>query len=251
MSDCSIEVRSGMEESLLQATTGILIYEGQGHGTMDAFATVHSVALDKQGQPFFLAGRPITRETLLTLSEKLMPDASYDFLPPEILAVGSNWMVWWAEARTRTLFFDTQGDDPIGKCSVKAPLPALVFAVKDDQFFVFALSRNERPIPGSSLFMAPLYNLWTSGKLCQGSARRPDRSGLTAIRQWEDMLFVSAFTHPNQDADKLTCHPKGLTGLWQDIVAGKWKRFPVKLLASANITLADLVVMLKKERCNG
>lgn len=242
-----IEVMSGMEESLLKATTGLLIYEGD-RGNRTAFATVHPIELDEHGHPFFLAGRPVTRETLMSLTEKLMPEVGYDYLPPEILAIGADWMVWWAEAGFRTLFFDTAEGDPIGRHTLKAHVPALVFAAKGGELYLFALGKSERPMPGNRLYMAPFYNVWGNGKLCQGNTRRPERNGPEAIGQWESVFFDSTFTHPNQGQEKLSRHPGGIAGLWRDIVERKWKRFPTKYLTPANITLSDLVEMLKKGR---
>jgi len=248
MTECSIDVQSGMEESLLQATTGLVIYESRRHGGREAFATVHAIAQDSAGVPVFMEGRAITREALLSLTEKLLPDASHDYLPPEVLALGADWVVWWAESGSRTVFFDTDKSDPIGKRTIKAHLPPLVFAAKGEVLYVFALTKNERPMPGSPLCMAPFYNVWETNIVCQGSSRRPERSGPSAIGQWESGFFGSAFTHPNTGKKKTTRHPKGVSGLWQDIAAGRWKRFPVNMLAPADFTLSDLVGMMKKGR---
>lgn len=243
-----IEVRSGIQESPLKATTGLLIYEQNGHyGEKASFATIHDVETDNNGQPFFLSGRPITREALMALNEKLVPESTIDYLPPEALAVGSDWMVWWKPAGDSTLFFDTGKTDPIGKCALVTNLPALVFAVKGPELYVFTLAGANRPLPGDALCMAPFYNVWDDGRLCQGSGRRPERTGFDMIPHWESMLFFgSAFTHPNTGHEKLTTHPKGVAGLWREIAAGKHKRFPVKRLAPANMTLADLVAKLKQ-----
>lgn len=248
MTECSIDVQSAMEESLLQATTGLVIYESRRHGARDAFATVHPIAQDSAGVPVFLEGHPITREALLTLTDKLLPDASHDYLPPEVLALGTDWVVWWAEAGARTVFFNTDKSDPIGKRTIKAHLPPLVFAAKGEELYIFALAKNERPMPGNSLCMAPFYNVWDTSRVCQGSSRRPDRSGPSAIGQWESSFFDSTFSHPNADTKKMTRHPKGLPGLWLDIAMGRWKRFPVNLLSPAGFTLGDLVLMMKKGR---
>lgn len=241
-----IEASSGFVESPMQLAAGLLIYESR-NGTVDKpFATVHSVATDDSGAPYLLAGTPVTRETLMALNEKLVPESAIDYLPSQALAVGAGWMVWWREAGPRTLFFDTGKDDPIGKRALNTHLPALVFAVKGVELYVFALTKSERPTPETPLSKAPFYNLWVEGRLCQGSARRPDRSGLDAIPQWESMFDFSAFTHPNDGSKRLTKHRKGVGGLWKEIAEGKFETFPVKHLAPADFTLGELVHSLKK-----
>jgi PRTRC genetic system protein B len=241
-----IEVRSDSAESPLRLVSGLLVYDA-GHGMSRPFATVHSVDTDDNGVPFLLAGTPVTREALMALNEKLVPESAIDYLPPQALAVGAGWMVWWLEAGVRTLFFDTNNGDPIGKRTVEAHLPALVFAVKGAELYVFTLEKSERPTPETPLSMAPFYNLWANGRLCQGSAQRPDRTGLATMAQWESQVFFgSAFTHPNDGSKRLARHRKGVGGLWKDIVDGKHKIFPMKQLVPTGFTLGELVNGLKK-----
>jgi PRTRC genetic system protein B len=243
-----IDVSSGFTESPLRLATGLLVYE-PANGMGKPFATVHSVGTDDAGAPFLLAGTPVTREALIALNEKLVPDSAIDYLPSHALAVGAGWMVWWREAGARTLFFDTDRADPIGKRAISTHLPALVFAVKGGDLYVFALTKSERPEPDTPLSMPPFYNTWSDARLCQGSAHRPDRSGLQAIPQWESLFFDSAFTHPNdRNGKRLTRHRKGVGGLWKEIVDGKFKTFPTKHLVPADRTLGDLVLALKKQR---
>lgn len=238
-----VQFASGREESSLRAVKGIVLYESQGGG--EAFATVHGIEVNEAGRATFLPGRAMTNDTLGELVAKLIPKSSYDYLPPELLGLGKNWMVWWCPAGPRTLFFKTSSDDPIGVSTVRVNLPPLVFAVRGQQLFVYALKKNERPIPGTDLWMAPFYNLWDSGKLCRGNARLPKNLAPDAIPKWESMFFDSVFTHPNPVTRKLTLHRNGLTGLWHDIVKERWSRFPLNMLAPSDMTLAKLVKATK------
>lgn len=237
----SVQFVSSRQESNLRAAKGIVLYEGNGA----AFATVHPIDVSETGRAAFLPGHAMTNEMLGELVSKLMPESSYDFLPPEVLALGKNWMVWWCPGGNRTLFFRTGPNDPIGERTVQVDLPPLVFAVRHNELSVYALKKNERPTPATELWMAPFFNLWDSGKLCRGNAPLPKRVGPDAIQKWESMFFMSAFSHPNQTTRKLTLHPKGLPGLWLDIANGRWKRFPQGMLAPSDIKLADLVKATK------
>lgn len=240
----ALQFASAMQENTLKASKGIVLYEARGGN--QAFATLHSIRVDDEGRPSFLPGQAMTREMLFALASKLMPDASYDYLPPEILSLGHGWMVWWCQGGPRNLFFRTDAGDPIGERTLQVDLPPLVFAAKNESLSVFSLAKPERPMPDTPLFMAPFYNVWTEGNLCRGNARLPDRSGPEAIGDWENMFFNSSFTHPNSGSEKLSRHPKGLKGLWHDLSKQRWKNFPIKMLAPAKMTLSDLVQSMKR-----
>lgn len=234
---------SGRQESVLRASKGIVLYESRNG---EAFATVHGIRLDDGGRPVFMSGQAMTRETLIELTAKLMPDTGVDFLPPEVLAIGNGWMIWWCPSRERSLFFRTTCDDGIGKRTIRFTVPPLVFAAHGDVLRVYALKENARPRPETPLWMPPFYNVWDEGRLCRGNAPLPSKIGLEAMPQFESMFFDSVFTHPNLVSRKLTRHREGLTGLWRDIVSGRWKRFPLGMLAPSGRTLDDLVKSVKR-----
>jgi hypothetical protein len=66
----------------------------------------------------------------------------------------------------------------------------------------------------------------------------PDNSDVASIPLWEDAFFQSEFTHL-AGAVKLTSHPEGFIGLWNN-VAGK-NRFPARYLTDARETLQEFV----------
>lgn len=241
----SVLITSGISDSMFVAKRGLIIYEDGAYGDNQAFVTMHDIRIGANNQPCFSAGRAVSREMLLRLAEDIAPAVSYDYLPPEVLAVGAGWVVWWSTAGVRNMYFDTSRGDPIGKQTIKRHLPALVFAVKDQRLFVFALKKSERPMPESALYFAPFYNLWGSGEVCQGSSRKPVNNGPQSIGEWEKIFFESAFSHPNHDSQNLVRHPKGLAGFWEDMVNMRWKRFPNNCLSDSRITLGKLVVFIK------
>ena len=102
-----------------------------------------------------------------------------------------------------------------------------------------ALAENCRPSANTRLCNAPYWNTDAQGRVCLGSMRVPDETGVASLAGWESAYFASEFTHPS-GAVRLTTHPGGFLGLWSSL-AGRKRVFPVKFLAESNQTLKEFV----------
>lgn len=238
------------EESLtLQAA--VMLY-GDSKGS--SFATAHNIAFDKNGAPVLLEGHPLTMETLNALTDALAKGAESrrsfsGFLPENVLAVGAGAIVWWLPAEDRNVSF-TCSDKLIGIANGKTPHPSLVFGVNNaGEWFVFALKGNCRPSPDTNLWQAPYFNVWDSGKICQGTTSVPAGATTEQIAGWNKAFFASNFSHPNvHEAGKLVQYKGGSYQFWRDMLDGSFRRFPLRVLVETEYTLDDFIGMVLNGR---
>lgn len=231
-------------EETMSLQKAIMLYT-DGHG--GSFATVHEVSPDTNGVPSLQEGHPLTMEALNNLQTSVAKSAGgkrsfSGFLPENVLAVGSSSIVWWIPAAVRPLAFNCS-DNLIGQATGQAPTPPLVFSVASDgAWSVFALKENTRPTLDTKLWQAPYFNVWQSGKICQGTTRIPHGATTQQIEDWNKAFFGSNFSHPNVHAPaKLVKYKGGAYQFWKDMLEGSFKKFPLRVLVETEYTLDDLI----------
>lgn len=227
-----IRIGDSRNFSLKQA---VLLYQDGSR----AFATLHEVKHRPNEAPYLCAGQSVTTGFLETLAKGLGASMAAEVLPEYVLARTPDLIAWWIRARTRLMFF---GD---GNAETKAlngkmyPHPAMVFMIQGRELFVRALAENRRPAANTRIRNAPYWNTDAYGRVCLGSMRVPDETGVASLSAWENAYFASEFTHPS-GAVRLTTHPDGFLGLWSSL-AGRKRVFPVKFLAESKQTLKEFV----------
>lgn len=213
---------------------------------VESFATVHNVDSDQNGAPVLLEGHVLTLETLNALSVELTKGAASKrafngYLPENVLAVGIGSIVWWLPAADRSISF-TCGDNAIGNRSGITPHPSLVFGVNNGNWTVFAVKGNKRPTPETVLFQAPYFNVWSSGKICQGTVTVPNGATADMIDGWNRSFFESNFSHPNvHGKNQLLKYQSGAHCFWADALDGKFKTFPQRVLVKTTHSLDDYI----------
>ena len=218
--------------SLKQA---VLLYQDGSR----AFATLHEVKRRPNEALYLCGGQSVTTGFLQTLAKGLGASMAAEVLPEHVLARTPDLIVWWSRARPRLMFFGE------GIAQTKAlngkmyPHPALVFMIQGRELFVRALAENRRPSANTRLCIAPYWNTDAHGRVCLGSMRVPDETGVASLAGWENAYFASEFTHPS-GAVRLTTHPGGFLGLWSSL-AGRKRPFPVKVLGDSKQTLQEFV----------
>jgi len=239
------------EEESMTLQSAIMVY-GDNRGS--SFATAHHVALDGKGVPVLLEGHPLTIETLNALTDALAKGAESrrsfgGYLPENVLAVGSGSIVWWLPGTDRSISFACS-DELIGTASGKTPHPSLVFGVNNSgEWFVSALKGNVRPTPETKLWQAPYFNVWSSGKICQGTTSVPAGATTDQIEGWNKAFFGSNFSHPNvHEASKLVKYKGGPYQFWRDMLDGSYRRFPLRVLVATEYTLDDFIDMVMNGR---
>lgn len=230
------QIRINHESAPFRAHHAILLY---GDGSSKSFASVHDVTEDEHGDLCVEAGVPASVKGLRTLFATLEPGK---FERPslqgvEILSSGAEWLVWWFRPQARRVWFDAR---QIGqKCAI-VPQPGLVFSVSPLGWQVFALATPSRPRSRTKLYQAPYYNVWSGGKICEGSAHVPKGDERKDPEAWEKAFFESRFTHPNvHEKDRLVKYRGGPVRFWQHMLSGKFEAFPKEVLVPTKLTLGD------------
>ncbi len=223
-----------------QLTEALLLYRSkQIHNSRgpSTYVTHHPVILDDEDRvPKLGAAKPLTLDFIESLVQSLGGYLDVEFLPENILARGQRTLAWWTPRQSRRMYFaDRDGLKAISGSAF--PQPALVWMTTGQSLAVRALKENKRPEASTKLCVAPYWNLYEGGSVCQGSMRSPKKSTVASIRQWEARFFESEFTHGN--VGRATRHKGGFEGLWKAL-AGK-RTFPGDTLIQLPQTLEQFL----------
>lgn len=224
----------------LSLKRAILLYEGAdecGEHQM-ALATVHPVHC--QNAQFSLgAGVSLSRETLDQMIQELSAaPRKRCVLPVHLLSFDAALMAWHCPSRKYPIFFATRDQEFNTLFEGKQVWhPALLFVARPGSLFVYALKSDERPDETTKLFVAPYYNLWKEGKMCQGNSALPNSLDPAQIPLWERVFFETNFSHSNRD--KVTAHQGGHNGLWKAMLSAK--RFDCSSLLPLKQTMKDVI----------
>ena len=145
-------------------------------------------------------GKPVTRRFMESLAESFTKDMSttpYGVLPQGMLYAdprkGREKYVWFTPPQKRRLFFKRELNIPDGEYW----LPGLVWHAERNLLNLYAC-KSKRPSPNMCLYSAPFFNVSPSGGVCLGNASMEQPGELTyhtLIKYWEDMFFLSEFSH--------------------------------------------------------
>lgn len=229
---------SGTEEFKL--TKAILVYAGSDNKA--GCATVHDIYTDKCGKPTILAGVAATAKSVAAIAALLTRQVKTGgFLPPTVLSVGIDSLVWWVPPAKSRIFFDCEEFG--GKRSAETPHPGLIFRVSGArEWSVFAVKGKDRPTLDSLIYIAPYFNTYADGAICTGNVTIPSGSAAGKASAWEKAFFDSYFTHPNiQAPNKLVEYNGGAYRFWRDMLDGKYKRFPERVLVETGHRLEYLL----------
>lgn len=227
----------------LELKAAILIYQSQGK----TVATTHPVQLVKE-KPFILPGRPIDQaavvELMVSLSNNGQPTspdvAKSQFLPPNVLCFTPNQLIWWCKSQVRPLYFESDDKQVKTLHGKNVTHPNLIFQVRDNGFFVYAVATNSRPELNTKLYRAPYFNIFQNNAMCKGNVKIPSPATPNVIAELENAFFDTHFTYSNVNDIVKGGHNK----FWLPLRGNKKKRVPVKLLTPLDQTLASLLKLL-------
>jgi len=229
----------GTATSALSTTHALLFHCGNRQLRL---VTCHSVIEDRGRAPVIAAGRPLSpgdeREILDLLTTRQSANASTLQLYPErLLHADPTRMLWWAPSQVRPMHLR----DLEGSKTILTRWPTLVLLARDRRLYLAALPTDVRPSADTELFHAPLPNIYASTELCHGDAVLPKDDGPNAIGGWEEVVFGSAFTHANFDANLAPIRSgksEGVDTFWR-CRDGKEVPFPNKRLVPLDLTLGQ------------
>lgn len=230
-------------DGVLHLAQAVLVYRGTSG---DALATVHEVE-QINGEAVIGAGRTLTPRSSMALARALLKRGAHGgFLPDNVLFVAGDLILWWLRPTTRHVTFRvSEREAPLlgaVERGESVPHPGLVFAASHREWRVWAVKGTQRPTLATPLFQAPYFNVDAKGHICQGSVPKPDGTTAEKIGAWNDAFFRSYFTHPNVAA-KLLRYRGGSFAFWRDMLDGRFKRFPERVLVPLDATLGVLLGM--------
>lgn len=223
----------------LQLKGAILVYAGS-----DAIATTHDVSM-VDGKPIIQPGRLFTHDDLQTLHSGLSKGASKRgavWVEPTLLAYGDGRTIWYSEPCKRAMFFKTTGSATNAmNCKGMAPVPGLVWMRYREALYVFAVRGSKRPQFDTKLFQAPFFNVYDSGRVCEGTTIRPGDDAPNIA--WENAFFQSRFTHSNVHVKDGLIKGQDPYKFWTEMLRIPAEKFPEKRLVELNITVGSLTEM--------
>ncbi|MDJ0276304.1 PRTRC system protein B [Sphingomonas sp. 2R-10] len=211
----------------------ILLYRaGSASQAASAFASIHSVELDDDGQPTIAAGVPLSRAHLRQWTEALGRTTRPELLPPDVLVAHADMLAWWTPAQVRPAYFALSNPPPdlralSDRTIAPVPYPAHLFVATRSGLGVYALPTDARPMADTELRHSPVLNVYANGQLCWGNIARPGGLDLASIPAFERAVFDSWSTHLNPGQERTVTGRGGLVRLWDDLAARRAKRFPV------------------------
>lgn len=191
-----------------------------------------------------MAGKPLLQETIqgmvdVFFDERKNTAAVSGIIPDnllnyEALPGGHYKMTWYRPAEKRILHHKSQLKIDTGNAWV----PALLYSVNTNSLSIMALKDDKRPKEITKVYRPPFFNVSDYGDVCLGSARvqKPKfRTYENLMKYWEDLFWLSEFTHLNGDTK---IKSKDLQKLWRSLV-GTRKKFPVSELLITDRTVKN------------
>lgn len=210
-----------------EPVVSIVVYRSESSITGEGEYYLESHDINENGE--VSQGKPLLQETIQGIVDTLFDErknmAKFTGMLPEnlllfsLLPGGRYKALWFRPAEERVVHFSDGLNIPTGKANV----PAMLYHVDAGHLSVFALKSNKRPIEKTRLCFAPFFNVNDAGSVCLGSAnvKKPkDSSYQSTLKYWEDLFWLSEFTHVNGN-DKKTTTP--LVDLWKKGMKQKGK----------------------------
>lgn len=214
--------------------SALLVYHST-HG--DVHVSSHGIQRAPGSGPQIGAGKPLGQKEidriLAALASKARRAGVRGWVDANLLYFSPHLLAWWRPAAPACVFFDKPPGKKSKLSAGSTPQPALVFAVREGRWYVWAVTGNDRPTPGTLLHQAPYYNVDDDGRICTGNAELPATLAPATIPGFERAFFDSRFTHMN--APRI-CQIDGAI-LWAGLLSGRYTAFPESVLLATDATL--------------
>ena len=229
---------SMQDEQKLVPSSAIIIYRDSA----SAAAIIHKIKDDGE----LSAGRNLDISSMEEIFRNANGKSHLDYLPPHVLALKNNAIVWFEKSRRSPIYFETteKGRQELNKYSGREVIwPTLLFKIQNSQLYCWALHSNRRPEPRTELYVAPLTHISESqGHVCLPSGMHL-KNGVSPL---ENMLLVSenfyngVFGHGTGSMRQIK-HSGGHDGFWLEQLRTQPSKFPVDKLKKANLKLEDIL----------
>ena len=215
------------------ARLALIVYTND-EGT-DGVVMQHQLS-EKKGKLSMAEGHPVTRSTIDTLLS-LNAMQTLQYVPEQVVAVGTNALAWVQERQPRHLLFHGARDPAVAALDNQSfEQPRLLFIGRGLGLSVYALRGTERPSARTALYFAPYFNVFSNHQVCSGSMTRPSSLTPEQTGAWSESFFRSNFTHGG-DSNKRWAYPGTYRELWEAVrAAGEFKD---EWLVPAGVTLEE------------
>lgn len=186
----------------------------------------------RNNTPVLGASRPLTTMEARSIFGSIVAPkkrSSKMFIPENVL-------LWEEDFDHTCVFYVKAGTFEINHVNWEkpkvVPFPQLVFKVTKNSLHIYATKEGlNRPTPSTKLYSLPIWNVYSGGSVCLGSASVPSKFDTLEelIEGWKEMWFGSTFAHNEEDTEKL----------W-DSLEGK-KKFPIKKLGQELGTIENIM----------
>ena len=238
---------SNLTDTLLsqyRPKVALMVYEACNDQGRDSKYYLESHDISEDGQ--IMAGKPLLQETIQDIvevfsdenREKATPHGTTpdNLLYFRMLSTDDFKLIWYRPEEERVLHHAPQ----LRMKTDKALIPALVYMCTKSNLLVYALKTNKRPQEKTPLFKAPFFNTNDTGGVCLGNAKTKKPTDPTfenIMKYWEDLYWLSEFTHVN-GSEKVKSGD--LKKLWVTLL-GKNLKFPTSELLQLKITIKSLI----------
>jgi len=115
------------------------------------------------------------------------------WIPENVMMLNSSQMVWYKPAHKRMMHFKVKGKSH----AVELMWPSLIFQATPHGLRVAAYAGKGRPKLDQPLYHAPIWNIYSDGRLCTGSADTTSIISVESMKIWETAIYDTIFTHSN------------------------------------------------------
>lgn len=167
--------------------------------------------------------------------------SGWQFTHPNTLATSISTCAWWVPPGPQALTFDAKYAQTASIARLSGtpiPLPGLVLIATPGQLRVYAVTGAKRPTPDTPLMNAPLWNMFSSHVMCQGTVRYPATCTPDDQAAWERALLMSTFTGPSRSDAYMNWSASYEELLQCAVTEGA---FPERALKPAGVTLAQAI----------
>ena len=220
-----MNARTNILKKNFNPSLAIMVYDG---GDNDYYLESHNI--DENGQ--ILEGKPLLQETIQGMVNVLFEDYRSrtditGIFPNNLLNFtlsrdGSYKMLWFNPPMVRVMHFAPALKLPTEKVWV----PATLYRVINKELYVYSFIGEERPIEATVIYKPPFHNTSDDGKVCLGNAQvanPKDNTYENLMKYWEDLFWLSEFTHIN-GGNKVKSN---MGELWQQLLYSKLQiKFP-------------------------
>lgn len=118
------------------------------------------------------------------------------WLPENLMMLNSQRMVWYVPAQKRPMHFRTDKGKPL---TLNVWYPSLVFCFNGSSLSVAAYAGQGRPSLTQPLYHAPLWNIYSTTRLCAGNSDTTNIISVEAMAVWEEAIFNTLYSHANHN----------------------------------------------------